>query len=50
MSFFNRGADDKAQNKGQVDPNKFKNDADRKAYQAGYNKQKEKEQQQQNKK
>jgi hypothetical protein len=45
MGLFNRGADDKSQNKGQVDPNKFKSDKERKDYQAGYNKQKEKEQQ-----
>jgi hypothetical protein len=45
MSFFNKGANDKAQNKGQVDPNKFKSDKERKDYQAGYSKQKEKEQQ-----
>ena len=49
MSFFNRGANDKAQNKGQADPNKFKSDVERKAYQAGYEKQKEKEQQQKKK-
>jgi hypothetical protein len=45
MSFFNRGANDKADNKGQADPNKFKSDKERKDYQAGYNKQKEQEQQ-----
>ena len=41
-----RGAEDARQNKGQADPNKFKSDAERKAYQADYNKQKD----QQNKK
>lgn len=45
MSLFNKGANDKAKNQGQVDPNKFKNDKDRKDYQAGYNTQKQKEQQ-----
>jgi hypothetical protein len=45
MGFFNRGAKDKAENKGQVDPNKFKSAEERKQYQAGYNKEKEKEQQ-----
>lgn len=45
MGWFNRGADDKSQNKGQADPNKFKSGKERKDYRAGYNKQKEKEQQ-----
>lgn len=43
MGFFGSGKSDKAQNKGQVDPNKFTNDKDRKDYQAGWNKQKEEE-------
>ncbi len=46
MSWLNRGAEDKAQNKGQADPNKFKSDKERKDYQAAYNKQKEKEERQ----
>ena len=50
MSWFNRGANDKAQGQGQADPNKFKNDAARKEYQTGWSKQKEREQQQQKKK
>lgn len=45
MSFFDRGAKDKADNKGPADPNKFKSDKERKDYQAGYNRQKEQEQQ-----
>ena len=44
MSFFNRGSNDKAQNKGQVDPSKFDNAKDRKDYQAGHNRQQEKQQ------
>lgn len=43
MSFFDWGKGDKANNKGQVDPNKFSNDKERKDYQAGWNKQKEEE-------
>ena len=49
MSFFNWGANDKAKNQGQADPNKFKSDKERKDYQAGYNTQKQKEQQQKKK-
>ena len=50
MSWFNRGANDKADGKGQADPNKFKDDTSRKNYQAGWNQQKEREQQQQQQK
>ena len=53
MSWWNKGANDKAQGQGQADPNKFKNDTARKEYQSGYEKQKQQEQQkqqQQNKK
>lgn len=49
MGWFNRGADDKSQNKGQVDPKKFGSDTERKQYQAGYEKQKQQEQQKKNK-
>lgn len=37
-----QGASDAAQNKGQKNPNDFQSDAERKAYQAGYNNQKKK--------
>ena len=46
MSWWNKGADDKSHGRGQDDPNKFKNDTDRKDYQAGYERQKQQEQQQ----
>jgi hypothetical protein len=49
--FFNRGASDKAQNKGPASPNSFNNATDRKQYEAGREAQKRREQeQQQNKK
>jgi hypothetical protein len=38
MSFFNKGANDKAQNKGPADPNKFPSDKAKKDYEAGYKK------------
>jgi len=37
-----QGSSDASQNKGQKNPNDFKNDADRKAYQSGYNNEKKK--------
>lgn len=37
-----QGASDAAQNKGQKNPNDFQSDAERKAYQSGYNSQKKK--------
>jgi hypothetical protein len=43
MGIFEAGKGDKAQDKGQVNPNKFTNDTDRKQYQAGWNKQREEE-------
>jgi len=46
MGLFDKGANDKHDGKGQVDPNKFKNDADRKAYQSGYDWQKKQQEQQ----
>jgi len=37
-----QGANDAGQNKGQQDPNSFKSDAERKAYQAAYEQEKKK--------
>ena len=44
MGWFDKGAKDQSAGKGQMDPNKFKNDQARKDYQAGHNAQKQKEQ------
>jgi len=45
--FFNRGASDKAQNKGPASPNSFNNANDRNQYNAGREAQKRREQEQQ---